>query len=119
MIRDKYDKLMGLANILKSYADEVYTDVIGNVVAHKVGDGESIMLIAHHDVVCLMITYIDANGFLYVKPSGGIDASILPARKVIIRHGDRMITGIIGKKPIHLLREEVNVKEHYLIFNLN
>ncbi len=71
---------MGLANILKSYADEVYTDVIGNVVAHKVGDGESIMLIAHHDVVCLMITYIDANGFLYVKPSGGIDASILPAR---------------------------------------
>lgn len=113
MIRDKYDKLMGLANILKSYADEVYTDVIGNVVAHKVGDGESIMLIAHHDVVCLMITYIDANGFLYVKPSGGIDASILPARKVIIRHGDRMITGIIGKKPIHLLREEVNVKVTY------
>ncbi len=71
------------------------------------------MLTAHHDVVRFMISHIDGNGFLYVKPAGGIDASILPARKVVIKHLDKTITGIIGRKPIHLIREEQNNKVTY------
>lgn len=93
-------------DIIKPFVNEVSTDVLGNIIAHKSGGGKRIMLIAHHDVVCLMVSHIDCNGFLYVKPAGGIDASILPARKVIIKHDDKAITGIIGKKPVHLIREE-------------
>lgn len=91
---------------MKPVVDEMHTDVVGNVIAHKKGRGKKLMLIAHHDVVKLMVTYIDSNGFLYVKPSGGIDASILPAQKVIIRHDEQSVIGIIGKKPIHLQKEE-------------
>lgn len=91
---------------IEPFVHEVHTDVMGNIIAHKRGGGRSIMLIAHHDVVCLMVTYVDSNGFLFVKPAGGIDLSILPARKVVIRHEGKSITGIIGKKPIHLMREE-------------
>ena len=90
------------------FVDEVSIDILGNVIAHKSGEGERIMLIAHHDVICLMITYIDDKGFLYVKPSGGIDSNLLPARKVIIKHEGTSITGIIGKKPAHLMRDETN-----------
>lgn len=98
---------------IKPFVDEVCTDVIGNIIAHKSGSGEKVMLIAHKDVVRLMVTYIDENGFLYVRPSGGIDASILPARKVIIKHGNKEITGIIGKKPVHLILEEQTNKVTY------
>lgn len=98
---------------IKPFVCEVCTDILGNIIAHKTGVGKSIMLIAHHDVVRLMITHIDENGFLYVKPAGCIDASILPARKVVIKHENINITGIIGKKPAHLIQEGLNGKVSY------
>ena len=101
------------SDAIKHFVSEVRIDTLGNIIAHKPGVGKSIMLIAHHDVVRLMISYIDGNGFLYVKPAGGIDASILPSRKVIIRHEGKDIIGIIGKKPYHLLKEEQNSKVSY------
>ncbi len=93
---------------IEPFVDKVTTDILGNVIAHKKGLGQRVMLIAHIDVVCLMVTYIDEKGFLYVKPSGSIDAMLLPARKVIIMHHEESVTGIIGKKPVHLMRDEVN-----------
>ena len=101
------------SDAIMSFVKEVRTDVLGNIIAHKSGVGKTIMLIAHHDVVRLMITHIDDNGFLYVKPAGCIDVSILQARKVIIKHEDKSIIGIIGKKPAHLIREEQNDKMSY------
>ena len=108
-----YSTYINIAETIKSFVSEVYTDDLGNIIAHKLGMGKRVMLIAHHDVVCLMVTHIDENGFLYVKPAGAIDVSILPARKVVIRHKDNVIKGIIGKKPIHLIREEQNGKVSY------
>lgn len=101
------------AGLMKAFAKEVHTDVLGNIIAHKPGKGQRIMLVAHHDVVRLMITYVDGNGFLYVKPAGGIDVSILPARKVVIRHSDKKVPGIIGKRPMHLMKEESCAKVTY------
>lgn len=98
---------------IKPFVNEVYTDTLGNIIAHKQGVGKRIMLIAHYDVVRLMVSHIDRNGFLYVKPAGCIDVSILQARKVVIMHKNKAITGIIGKKPIHLIREEQNSKVAY------
>ena len=98
---------------IKPFVNDIQCDALGNIIAHKSGKGKRIMLIAHHDVVRLMVTHIDERGFLYFKPAGGIDASILPARKVVIRHEDKDIPGIIGKKPIHLIREEQNAKISY------
>lgn len=100
-------------NDMKSHVDEIHYDALGNVIAHKQGNGKRIMFVAHRDVVRLMVTHIDEDGFLYIKPSGGIDTMILPARKVIIKHEDKYISGIIGKKPIHLIREEQNTKVSY------
>lgn len=98
---------------IKSYVSDVSTDALGNIIAHRIGLGKRMMLVAHHDVVRLMISHIDENGFLYIKPAGSIDASILSARKVVIMHENNAITGIIGKKPIHLIREEQNCKVSY------
>jgi endoglucanase len=108
-----YEPEKDFSESIKSYVSDVCTDALGNIIAHKIGLGKRIMLVAHHDVVRLMISHIDENGFLYIKPAGAIDASILSARKVVIRHEDKTITGIIGKKPIHLIREEQNSRVTY------
>jgi len=108
-----YKSTKDFSNSIKPFVSNVCTDVLGNIIAHKPGVGKTIMLIAHHDKVRLMVSHIDEYGFLYVKPSGCIDVSILPARKVVIRHEERSITGVIGKKPVHLIREELNSKVTY------
>lgn len=108
-----YKSPKDFSDVIKPFVSEVYTDALGNVIAHKSGAGKRMMLIAHYDVVRLMVSYIDENGFLYVKPAGCIDISVLPARRVVIIHENKRITGIIGKKPVHLIREEQNTKATY------
>lgn len=98
---------------IKPFVNDIRVDALGNIIAHKKGVGKRIMLIAHHDVVRLMVSHIDDNGFLYVKPAGSIDSQILYARKVVIRHEGNTVIGVIGKKPIHLIREEQNGKVTY------
>lgn len=108
-----YKSINEFSKAIKPFVSEVHTDVLGNIIARKVGIEKRIMLIAHHDVVRLMVSHIDENGFLYIKPAGYIDASILPARKVVIKHEEKTIIGVIGKKPVHLVREEQNNKVLY------
>ena len=108
-----YKPIIDFPDAILPFVSEVWSDVLGNIIAHKHGEGKRLFLIAHHDVVCLMVSHIDENGFLYVKPAGCIDVSILPARKVIIKHENNIITGIIGKKPVHLIREDQNNKSTY------
>ena len=93
-------------SLVSPYVDEVYTDANGNCIAHKKGLGKKIMLMAHADEVGLMVSYIDNQGFLYFNQIGGIDTNILPGLRVQIQGKQGRITGIIGKKPIHLQGKE-------------
>lgn len=98
-------------NFVKDYADEVKTDVHGNVIALKKGTGKlKIMVVGHSDEIGLMVNYIDNNGYIRFLPIGGVDTSLLPGLRVNIYHGKKMYRGVIGKKPIHLLRPEERSK---------
>ncbi len=68
------------------------------------------MLAGHTDEIGLMISYIDEQGFLYFRGIGGWDAQVLPGQRVWIRSKQGRITGVIGRKPIHLLEEEERKK---------
>lgn len=98
------------ADTIRPFVDEVYTDVNGNCIAHKKGSGQKIMLMAHADEIGLMISYIDNQGFLYFKEIGGIDTNLLPGLRVSIMGQQGPITGVIGKKPIHLQEKSENNK---------
>ncbi len=87
---------------ISPYVDEVTTDANGNKIAHKKGNGKKVVLMAHADEVGLLISYIDNNGFLYFNEVGGIDTNLLPGQRVAISGKKGIVTGIIGKKPIHL-----------------
>jgi len=75
------------------YVDEVYTDTLGNLIAHKKGSGKKIMLVAHMDEIGICVTYIEDNGFLRFCAVGGLYEKDLNARKIIFKNG---IVGVIG-----------------------
>ena len=89
------------------FADEVTTDVHGNVVAVKnPGASLRVMLAGHCDQIGLIVQYIDAEGFLYIQQIGGWDPQVLIGQRMTVWTADGPVFGIIARKPIHLLTEE-------------
>lgn len=109
-----------LNELLKPYADEIRTDVMGNLIAYKKGTGsQNLLLCAHTDEVGLIITHVDDRGFLRFSNVGGIDPRTLLAQRVRVqtRHGE--LKGIIGTKPAHITTEAergkaVGIKELFI-----
>jgi len=101
-----------MKELLKPNVDEVRVDKLGNVVAVRRGkkDRPSIMIAAHMDEVGLMVKNITKDGFVQFAKIGGIDDRILVAQKVILHTERRPVTGIIGTKPPHILKEEEKKK---------
>lgn len=92
---------------IETYVDQISVDSIGNLIAFKKGDGSiplKVMLAAHMDEIGFMVTYIDEKGYLHFSPVGGIDERVIPGKRVLV--GDKAIPGVIGLKPVHLLKEE-------------
>jgi len=89
------------------FAERVEVDVSGNSYA-TVGAGGSprVMLAGHVDEIGLMVTHIDDDGYLYFDGIGGWDPQVLVGQRVrlLTKSGD--VLGVIGKKPIHLIKGE-------------
>jgi putative aminopeptidase FrvX len=83
-------------------------DGIGSTVATIGDEGASPLLaiVGHIDEIGLLVTHIDEKGFLYVTPVGGWDAQILIGQRVRVDTRDASVPGVIGRKAIHLLKEE-------------
>ena len=89
----------------------VSADVVGNSLAAVDGaGGPTILLAGHIDEIGIIVTYVDENGFVYFEPIGGWDPQVLVAQRIrfIGRHGD--VFGVVGKKPIHLIKPEEREK---------
>lgn len=91
-------------------ADEVTTDVMGNVISRVDGVGgddsvgrPKVMLAGHCDEIGFMIKYIDDDGFIYFAPIGGVDAHLVPGQRINIHTANGPVLGVVGKKPIHLM----------------
>ncbi len=85
---------------------EVTSDVMGNVYGFVAGQGKDrpkVMLVGHSDEVGLQIKYIDDKGFLYFAAVGGVDAHLTPGKVVNIHTAEGVVTGVVGKRPIHLI----------------
>jgi len=92
---------------VREHADEVKVDALGNVIAFKRGTGQQplrVMLAAHMDEVGLMVVSHDSDGFMGVETVGGIDPRLLPG--TLLQVGPDHVPGVIGVKPIHLLKEK-------------
>ncbi|AVQ99583.1 M42 family metallopeptidase [Oceanobacillus sp. M65] len=97
---------------ISPYADEVYTDNLGSLIAKKAGDenGPSIMVAGHLDEIGFMVTRIDEKGFVYFQTIGGWWNQVMLAQRVTIMGTKGDVTGVIGSKPPHILSAEARKK---------
>jgi endoglucanase len=95
-----------LRSEMEGVADELRTDLMGNVIARVRGkrkDAAKVMLAGHCDEIGFIVQFIDDNGFIYFQPIGGIDPHIVPGQRVKIHTATGPVLGVVGKKPIHLM----------------
>lgn len=89
------------------FADQVSTDLHGNVMAAKNPTAPlRVMLAGHCDQIGLIVQYLDDQGFLYAQPIGGWDPIVLVGQRMTVWTETGPLPGVIARKPIHLLTEE-------------
>ena len=95
----------------REFAAEVTGDVHGNSLAVANAEGApTIMLAGHIDEIGLIVTYIDEQGFVYVAPIGGWDAQVLVGQRIRFMGTSGDVFGVVGKKPIHLIKPDERKK---------
>jgi endoglucanase len=88
-----------------TFAERVTSDVAGNSMAEVNPEGSpTIMLDGHIDEIGLIVQYIDDEGFVYPSPIGGWDPQVLVGQRIRFLGRDGDVLGVIGKKPIHLMK---------------
>jgi len=110
-----------MQKLIEPYADKVYTDHLGSLIAEKKGsaEGPKIMIAGHLDEIGLMVTQITDQGFLRFQTLGGWWNQVMLAQRVSISTRKGEIEGVIGSKPPHILSPEarkkpIDVKEMFI-----
>ncbi len=88
---------------LKPYVDEMYVDKLGNLITHKRGEGQKVMVAAHMDEIGLMVKDITRNGHIKIATIGGIEPITLVGQTVrVYQKNDRLAcTGVITFAELH------------------
>ncbi|NJO86792.1 MAG: M42 family metallopeptidase [Lewinella sp.] len=95
---------------VKDLVDEVEVDNLGNVLAIRRGrQPKRVMVAAHLDEIGFIVNHIDDEGFIRFLPLGGFDPKTLTAQRVIV-HGQEDLPGVLGSKPIHIMKPEERTK---------
>jgi len=107
------------AEIWRSAASEfaqTSTDVLGTPAARvpaargHASPTRRLLVMGHIDEIGLIVTHVDERGYLWFSGVGGWDAQILVGQRVVIDTRAGPIVGLIGRKPVHLLRDEDSKK---------
>lgn len=93
------------------YANQVTTDVMGNVIAVRNPEGRPrIMLAGHADEIGFQVRYISDDGMLYFGPIGGHDAIVTAGQRVTVHTENGPILGVLGRMAVHLVDEDARNK---------
>jgi len=102
---------------ITEYVDGIKVDVLGNIIAHKKGNGKSkrIMFAAHMDEIGLIITHIDKDGFLRFSPMGGIKVNNLIGDRVQFANGTK---GVISCEELKSWKD-IDINKLYIDIGVN
>lgn len=82
---------------IKDYVDDISVDPLGNLIAHKKGNGKKIMISSHMDQIGLMAIDIDDKGFIRFTNIGGISPFNTIGQRVIFENGT---VGLVFHEPV-------------------
>jgi putative aminopeptidase FrvX len=95
----------------ESFADSVHADVAGNsFAALEAQTGPRLMFAGHIDEIGVMVTHIDDEGYLSFDGIGGWDHQVFVGQRVILLGRAGPVSGVVGKKAIHLMEREEREK---------
>jgi endoglucanase len=91
-----------------SFAEEVGGDRVGSSFARVPGTagGPTVAVVGHIDEIGMHVSHIEDDGYLRFGQVGGWDASVLIGQRVKLRTRNGDLIGVIGRKPIHLLKDD-------------
>lgn len=92
------------AGLLEKFA-RVHVDPSGNVIGEIEGTGPRLLLDAHIDQIGMVVTGVDAEGFLRVDKCGGIDIRTLAGHEVTV-WGKEPFYGVVCSTPPHLSKPD-------------
>lgn len=89
------------------FADEVRTDVHGNVIAIRNPTAPvRIMFAGHCDQIGMLVSHITDEGFVYAQTIGGWDPQQLIGQRMTIWTAQGAVPAVIARRAIHLLKPE-------------
>ncbi len=96
----------------ESFAVDVAADDVGSSRARVPGTagGPTLAIVGHIDEIGLHVTHIEEEGHVRFGGVGGWDPTILVGQRVRVHTRGGAIEGVIGRKPIHLLRDDERKK---------
>jgi endoglucanase len=91
-----------------AFSDDVRGDRVGSSMARVPGTagGPTLAIIGHIDEIGVHVSHIDDEGYLRFGEVGGWDPIILVGQRVTIASRGGNIPGVIGRKPIHLIKSD-------------
>jgi putative aminopeptidase FrvX len=95
---------------LEEFVDEITIDKLGNLIATKRGKRPSVMIAAHIDEIGLMVKHITDEGFIIFSTIGGWFEQTLLNQRVIVHAEEGGLYGVIGSKPLHVMKKEEREK---------
>jgi tetrahedral aminopeptidase len=97
---------------IEAACEKLTTDVMGSVTGVVNPDGAvRVMLDGHSDEIGFLVNYIDDNGYLWFKTSGGWDTEVVVSQRVLVHTAEGSLSGVIGKKAIHLMNADDRKKK--------
>jgi putative aminopeptidase FrvX len=89
-----------------AFSDDVRADRVGSSVVRVPGtaEGPSLAVVGHIDEIGVHVTHIEDSGLLRFGEVGGWDPVQLVGQRIVLTTRDGERRGIVGRKPIHLIR---------------
>jgi len=92
------------------FAHEVGSDHVGSsrarVPARAPAGGPTLAVVGHIDEIGLHVSHFHEDGYLHFGQVGGWDPVVLIGQRVSVSTRSGVIPGVVGRKPIHLLKDD-------------
>lgn len=83
-----------ISELVAPYVDELSTDAMGNLIAHKKGPGKKLLFAAHMDSVGMIVTHIEKEGFVRFGPVGWLSPADIRRQGVVFQNGVRGVVAV-------------------------
>ena len=104
---------------VEPYADEITVDALGNLIVRKGKRSEKglkIMLAAHIDEIGVIVTHVDAEGFVRFTTLGGVRPHTCVGGRVRFLNG---VSGVISMEPPDDLTKQPTFEQLYIDIGLS